>query len=41
MQGRKNISEADRQYSEKSLSSKRFEQIFSEIVELLHAKKNF
>jgi hypothetical protein len=33
--GRKNMPEPDRKYSEKSLSSKRFDQIFSEIVELL------
>jgi len=36
--GRKNMPDPDRKYSEKSLSSKRFDQIFSEIVELLHTK---
>lgn len=33
--GRKNVSEPERKYSDKSLSNKRFDQIFSEIVELL------
>jgi len=38
--GRKNMPVPDRQYSEKSLSSKRFDQILREIVELLHTKNS-